>query len=131
MHITNKKKILGALAVAGVVAASGSAFTGGGLGTAPTAGFVGGSVSHSVIGSTVTGVAYDTDEAANLINSVTLTFGDTNVAGKTPTIAFTGGNSAVYNCAPVAASGTTSLCSPAVTDTKQPNSVTGTTVTVV
>jgi hypothetical protein len=129
---TKNKKLLGAAAVAGVVAMTGSAFTAGGLGGNPAAAFVGGSVVQSVEGSSVTSVVYDTDEAANRITSVTLTFGNELVDGKTPTIAFTGGNGKAYTCTQVAlvAGSNTSVCSPSVVGETESNTVATTKITV-
>jgi hypothetical protein len=66
-------KLLGVAAVAGLIAASASAFTAGGI-TAPASAFVGGSVSQDTTGAAVSSVVYDTNEAENKIESVVLTF---------------------------------------------------------
>jgi hypothetical protein len=126
----HKRKFFAALAVAGVVAAGGSAFTGGGIGSNPADQFVGGNVAQNVVGTTVTGVAYDTDEAANTITSVTLTFGNELVDGKTPTLDFTGTGDQPYTCAAVAVGVglNTSVCTP--TGTAAANTVSSTTITV-
>lgn len=91
-------KFLGALAVAGLVAASGSAFTGTGLatsGTAASAQFVGGTVSQAVTGATLTTVAYGfTDTTDTKVSTITLTF-STTADGKTVTVAPSGGGSGV------------------------------------
>jgi hypothetical protein len=123
-------KLFGALAVAGTVAATGSAFTAGGLGASPADEFVGGSVAQNIVGTTVTGVAYDTDEAANTISSVTLTFGNDLVDGKTPTLVFGGTGAQPYTCAEVtvAVGANTSLCSP--DDVAAANTVGSSTITV-
>ncbi len=126
-------KLLGAIAVAALAGTTSSAFTRGGLGSNPADQFVGGSVSQNIVGSTVTGVAYDTDEATNNINSITLTFGNENADGKTPTVDLVGGSTdAAYTCAAVTvgAGSNTSVCSPAVAGTLASNNATSTTITV-
>ena len=126
----NSTTLFSSIAVAGVDAATGSAFTGGGLGSNPADQFVGGSVAQTVVGSTVTGVAYDTNEAANTITSVTLTFGNELVDGKTPTLVFGGTGATAYACAAVtvAEGSNTSVCTPA--GAAAANTVSSTTITV-
>jgi hypothetical protein len=93
MRMTTKKKILGAAAVAGVVAASGSAFTGGGLSnTATQDQFVGGTTSQTVHGATLTAVSYTV--AANIVTHIHLTF-DAAATGHDVTVTFGGGT---YTC---------------------------------
>ncbi len=125
-------KFLTAVAVAGLVAVTGSAFTAGGLGANPAAQFVGGKVTQSVVGTTVTGVVYDTDEAANTISSVTLTFGNELVDGKTPTLVFGGTGTQPYACAAVASGvgANTSVCTPTTLGSPAANTVDSTTITV-
>ncbi len=126
----NSSKFLSAVAVAGLVAATGSAFTAGGMGANPAAQFVGGSVAQNVVGTTVTSVVYDTDEAANTITNVTLTFGNELVDGKTPTLVFGGTGAQAYTCTAVtvAVGANTSVCSPNLTAAA--NTVDSTTITV-
>jgi hypothetical protein len=120
--------LFGILAVGGVIEASSSAFTAGGV-TAPPSAFVGGSISQSITGAALASVVYDTDEAANKITSVTLTFTDSSADAKTPTIAFGGAAvNGAYTCAAVEAAGHTSLCSAA--PTKADNNATNLTITV-
>jgi hypothetical protein len=123
-------KLLSALAVAGVVAATGSAFTAGGLGATPPDQFVGGSVAQTVVGTTVTSVDYNTDETTNTITSVTLTFGNERVDGKTPTLAFGGDGTQPYTCSEVTAAVgvNTSICLP--DGAAAANTVDSTTITV-
>ncbi len=104
-------KVLGAVAVAGLVAASGSAFTAGGLVNGDGASeFVGGSVDQGITGSTVSSIVYDVDEPNNKIVSVALTF-DAAALGKTPTITFTGGTvNGTYTCSAVAVTTFLSTC---------------------
>jgi hypothetical protein len=130
----HKRKFFAALAVAGVVAAGGSAFTAGGLQNLAGADqFVGGSVTQTVSGTTVTGVAYETDAANNNIKSVTLTFGNDAADGTQPTLVFSGPGAENYTCAIVAevvdAKGT-SVCGPAVTGVFAKNTVIDTKITV-
>lgn len=92
-------KLLGAFAVAGLVAATGSAFTATGLDrTAPDTQFVGGTVSQTVTGATLSGLVYGfTDGTKTAVNKVTLTFADAT-GSKVPTIALTGGDAAAFTC---------------------------------
>ena len=124
----NSTKLLGIVAIGGVIAVSGGAWTAGGI-TAPPSAFVGGSVSQTMTGATVASVVYDTDEALNKITSVTLTFSDAAADAKIPTIAFSGAAvNGTYTCAAVEATGHTSLCSAA--PTKADNNATNLTITV-
>ncbi|MCW2600465.1 MAG: hypothetical protein JWM02_2294 [Frankiales bacterium] len=126
-------KLFGMIAAAGLVAAGGSAFTGAGLsttGSAASAQYVGGTVSQSVTGGTLASVAYGFTDATNTaVNQVTLTFADTNTAGKTPTITLAGGSPVTFTCAQITAgTGTTSVCDPTPGDSQ--TGVTGISVTV-
>jgi hypothetical protein len=90
-------KLLGAALVVGVLAATGSAFTGTGVtNNAGASQFVGGTISQSVTGATLSSLVYTFGNApANTaVHSVALTFADGNADGITPTIVFTGGNAA-------------------------------------
>ena len=93
---SNQKKILGAVAVAGVVALTGSAFTAGnGL---PASDVTKGYGSQTISGVTATEVTYNTNTAGDTITSVGLVLtGDTT--GKTIQIAFN-------DAAPATCSGT-------------------------
>lgn len=77
---SNTKKILGAVAVAGIVAASGSAFTGTGISRGAEGqanDFVGGTVTQSVTGATLSSVGYNANPdvpAGTDIDSVSITF---------------------------------------------------------
>jgi hypothetical protein len=87
-------KTLGALVIAGTVAAGGSAFTAGGLGnTVPTA-FIGGSVTQTVSGASLDGVKY-TPAALNpnQISTVDLTFNN-SVVGQDVVVSFDAGGEA-------------------------------------
>lgn len=111
--MTKNITLLGAVAVAGLTAAAGSAFTGTGLST--TAGptqFVGGTVSQSVTGATLSSIVYGyTDGTKTAVSSVTLTFGDAT-GGKTPSVVLTGGTATTFTCAAIDAATFVSLCSP-------------------
>lgn len=131
--MTKNIKLLGAIAVAGVVAATGSAFTGTGLSTTGSAGsaqYVGGTVDQSVTGGTLSSVAYGFVDTTNTaVNEVTLTFADTNTAGKTPSITLAGGTPISFLCEQIVeTTGTTSICSPA--DGASQSGVTSIAVTV-
>jgi hypothetical protein len=71
-------KILGSVAIAGILASGGSAFTGAGLnltGSASSNSFVGGSVTQTVSGAQLKSVAYHTAAAdSKEIDQITLTF---------------------------------------------------------
>ncbi|MDT7550389.1 MAG: hypothetical protein QOE84_2783 [Actinomycetota bacterium] len=116
--MNTKHKLFGALAVAGVIAASGSAFTGTGLGnTAPATQFVGGTVSQTVTGATLAGIAYSfADAPANtLVNSIALTF-TTTADGRTVAVAPAGGTGGTFTC--TAVSSNASTCTFAAADTE-------------
>lgn len=90
-------KIFAALAVAGVAALSGSAFTAGGVTDSSGDGFVGGKVTQSITGAVVTNVEYTLDSTNTNITGVEIA----TKAGETVSIAFAGGttNSATWSCA--------------------------------
>lgn len=84
--MNTKHKLFGAVAVAGVIAASGSAFTGAGLSNnAATSQFVGGSVSQSVSGATLDSIHYVTNTSGTLVTAVNLVFTDDSADTKTVT----------------------------------------------
>jgi hypothetical protein len=109
----NATKIAGGFAVAALVAATGSAFTGTGLatsGTAASAQFVGGTVSQTVTGATLTDISYGfTDTTDTAVNSISLTFSGT-ADGRTVAVAPSGGSGATFTCTAVASNSST--CSP-------------------
>lgn len=95
-------KVLTAVAVAGLAFASGSAFTGTGLST--TAGptqFVGGTVSQSITGATLSDIAYGfgADATKTKVATINLTFTGT-ADGHTVTVAPSGGGAGVgtFSC---------------------------------
>jgi hypothetical protein len=70
-------KILGSVAISGILASGGGAFTAAGLTTTGSAGsgaFVGGSVSQTVHGATLKSVVYRTVGSTNVVDQITLTF---------------------------------------------------------
>jgi hypothetical protein len=102
-------QMAGGVAVAGVVAVGGTALTGSGVtwlgtGTAKTTQFVGGTVSQSVTGAQVTGVAYAfSDGTDTIVSGVTITFHAGDVTGTNAvTLAPSGtgytGNGAEWTC---------------------------------
>jgi hypothetical protein len=111
-------KFLGALAVAGLVAAGGSAFTSTGVtnNAGPTQ-FIGGTVSQSVTGATISTIAYNfSDATKTAVTTIVLTFADAT-GGKTPTLVSTGtGPADVYTCTAIAAGTFISTCSAALPD---------------
>jgi hypothetical protein len=102
MRMNTTKKLIGAVAVAGVLAAGGSAFTGTGVtSTAPSTQFVGGTVSQAVTGATLNNVTYGFSDATNTaINAVTLTFA-ADAVGKSVAIALSGGGTSASSCVDV------------------------------
>ena len=111
--------IIAGLAVAGLAAVGGSAFTGTGVTrTAAATQYVGGTVSQSVTGATLSGVAYAFGDgpANTAVHSVALTFADAAADGKTPAIVFTGGNAVAFTCDVVAVGTHLSTCTTAGAD---------------
>jgi hypothetical protein len=77
MQIRRRTKLIGGAAViAATMLATSGAFTAGGIDDASSDGFVGGKMSQTVSGATVTNVAYDmgADDEGDLIDTVTVTF---------------------------------------------------------
>jgi hypothetical protein len=95
------QKIALALGLGAAALAGGTAFTGTGLATtAPTTQFLGGTVSQSVTGATLSGVDYQFTTPANTeVNSIALTFANT-ADGHTVTVAPTGGTGS-FTCSAV------------------------------
>jgi hypothetical protein len=103
-------KLVGAVAVAGLVAAGGSAFTATGLlNSAGASQYIGGTVTQSVTGATLESIEYGfSDSPANTsVSSVTLGLSG-DVDGKTPGISLTGGTP--FSCTAVVAGSST--CTP-------------------
>jgi hypothetical protein len=117
--MNTKHKLFGALAVAGVIAASGSAFTGTGLGnTAPATQFVGGTVSQTVTGATLAGITYSFADgpADTLVNSIALAF-STTADGRTVAVAPAGGTGGTFTCTDVATNASTCTFVPTLAET--------------
>jgi hypothetical protein len=118
MSIPKRAKLMvAAISVLGAVGIAGTAFTSTGVtttGQAASAQFVGGTVTQSVDGATLSSIAYGFADGTNTaVNAVTLTFANDLTDGMTPTVAFTGGDAeATFTCAAVEATGHTSTCSP-------------------
>lgn len=111
--------VIAGLVLAGLAAGGGAAFTG--TGVASNAGstqYVGGTVSQAVTGATLSSVTYSFGDApANTaVHSVALTFADASTDGKTPTIAFTGGNAVAFTCDVIAVGTHLSTCTTAGAD---------------
>lgn len=83
-------RILGAIAVAGLLAAGSAAFTANGITrTAPGTQFIGGTVSQTVTpGVNLSSIVYNSDGTGTSLTSVDLTF-DANADGLDPTIVLT------------------------------------------
>jgi hypothetical protein len=98
-------KLLGAVAVAGVVALTGSAFTAGN--TLPAAGVTKGYGSQTISGVTATSVTYNTNTAGDTITSVGLVL-TSDTTARTIQIAFN-------DAAPATCSGTGTFATPSTT----------------
>lgn len=107
-------KILTAVAVAGIAFAGGSAFTGTGLTTTVDASqFIGGQVSQTVTGATLSGVDYDfTDTAQGTVNGINLSFAGDTPDGAPVTVTPKGVGGGTFDCTAVStgASPSTSTC---------------------
>jgi hypothetical protein len=104
---------VGVLAVAGLIALNASAFTGTSLkSNAGSSQFVGGTVSQSLTGATLSSIVYSFGDApANtMVHSVALTFADVNSDGRTPTVELTGSAAVVFNCTEIAVTTHLSTC---------------------
>lgn len=130
------KRIKYALAAAALIGAAGSATiasTGTGVATTGTAAspqFVGGTVSQSVTGATLSDIGYSFTDASNTaIDQIVLTFADANTDAKTPTIAFSASTPVDFTCTAVESTGHTSTCTPTANGTSQ-TGATGISVTV-
>ena len=104
-------KIITALSVAGLAVAAGSAFTGTGVATAgqaASAQFVGGTVSQSVTGATLTDISYSfADADANTkVSSIALTFTGT-ADGHAVAAVPTGGSGGTFSCTAVLSNAST------------------------
>ncbi|WP_307612928.1 hypothetical protein [Pseudarthrobacter sp. W1I19] len=123
-------KIVTALSVTGLALAAGSAFTGAGLvNAAGSSQFVGGTVTQSVTGATLTNLEYGFTNATNsdAVNKVTLTFAP-GATGKAVNISLAGGTPADFTCTDIDVDGL-SICDPTVPGTSQ-SGVTNASVTV-
>ena len=119
-----------AVAVVGAGGLAGSAFTASGItNNAGATQFVGGTVSQSVTGATLSSVAYSFGDApANTaVRSALLTFADATTDGMTPTVELSGGNAVAFTCTAIEAIGHTSTCTTAGADR---TGVTGIAITV-
>jgi len=106
MYLSKRVKVVaGVSALLGVVMAGGAAFTAAGLvDTAGSNGFVGGTISQEIDGTSVSNITYtysnptagDGDSDTALITGVALTFGDQYAVSAIPTISFTGTDSGEY-----------------------------------
>jgi hypothetical protein len=106
-------KIVVGTAVAGVVAATGSAFTGTGLtSNAGASQYVGGTITQSITGATLTSIVYSFGDvpANTAVHSVALTFAGSDADGKTPTVSFTGGTVVGFTCTAIDGTTHVSTC---------------------
>ena len=108
MNITKKTRL--AIGVVGLSAAvglaAGGAFTGGGVtNNAPANQFIGGTVSQTVTGATLSTIGYTyTNDAHTIVDTVTLTFADANADGRTPTVTILPTPSTAFVCLPISGS---------------------------
>ncbi|WP_138444665.1 hypothetical protein [Sinomonas susongensis] len=107
-------KILTGLGAAGLALAAGSAFTGTGVtNSAGSTQFLGGTVSQSVTGATLSSIGYGfTDASDTAVNEVTLHFADAT-GGKTPTISLNNGTGTAFTCTAIDGTTFQSTCTPA------------------
>lgn len=123
-------KIITALSVTGLAVAAGSAFTGTGLSTTAGASqFVGGQVTQTVTGATLSGLEYGFVDSTTktAVNKVTLTFAE-GADSKTVTVVLDGGTTAAFDCTVVDPATNVSTCTTAVVGGQ--SGVTSATVTV-
>jgi hypothetical protein len=114
----NPTKVFGAIAVAGLVAAGGSAFTGTGLATnAGATQFVGGTVSQAVTGATLASIVYGYANTTTKtdVNQITLTFTSTQ-DGRAVTATPTGGSGGTFSCPNTAANSSVCTFTPTTTE---------------
>jgi hypothetical protein len=94
-------QLLGGVAVAGAVAAGTTAFTATGLATnAGASGFVGGTISQTVTGATLSSITYHTDTTpGDSVDSITMVFAAT-MAGRTVggTLHYGASSTQTYTC---------------------------------
>jgi hypothetical protein len=116
-------KLITALSVAGLAVAAGSAFTGAGVttdGQAAADQFIGGTVSQTVTGATLERIDYEFAAGGTntAVNKVNLKFtADAKINSKTPALKLHAATEVDFECAPIAADGTTSCTPPeGVTD---------------
>jgi molybdopterin-binding protein len=114
MNLTKRNKIIiGAIALAGAAAVTGSAFTAGGLTDTSNDSFIGGTVDQTISGAVLTDVDYNIG-TANEIDSIAVTVTG-NVAGRVLEIEFYDiANAATgdpYSCTTISGGGT-STCTP-------------------
>jgi hypothetical protein len=111
--------VIGVVGVAGLVALSSSAFTGTGItNSAGPSQFVGGSVSQSIDGATLSSIVYNFGASApanTAVHAVALTFADALTDGKTPTVTLAG-TAIVFNCDAIAVTTHLSTCTTAGAD---------------
>lgn len=122
-------KIISAVAVAGLAFAASAAFTGAGLtNNAGATQFVGGEISQTVTGATLSGISYVFTDATNTaVSGVNLSFADAQANGQQVAITLTDGSAATFTCADIAAQASScTLVDPLVPATN----VTAATITV-
>jgi hypothetical protein len=115
------QKIMLAAGLGIAALAGGTAFTGTGVtDNAGATQFLGGTVSQSVTGATLSNVAYGfADAPANTeVNSITLTFGDAT-GGKTPTISLNNSSGTAFTCTAIDGTTFKSTCTPSTSGTYQ------------
>jgi hypothetical protein len=110
-------KIMTGLAVAGIAAAGGSAFTATGLattGNAASAQFVGGTVTQEVTGGTLSNIEYGyvADGTNTSVNTITLTFANALSNGRAVTATATDGSDGTFGCTAIALASSTCTWTP-------------------
>jgi hypothetical protein len=102
-------KVLGAISIAGVLAAGGAAFTATGITTSSRAAassqFIGGTVGQGVeSGVNLANIAYATNGPGTVVTGIDLTFVGATADGKTPTLVLTAGAGGTAVCSAVVSS---------------------------
>jgi len=133
MNIQKRSKIaIAAVSLAGIVGLGGAAFTGTGVtSNAGAAQFVGGTVTQTVTGATLSTIAYGyTDTTNTAVNQVTLTFADANANTHPVTILLGAATPVAFTCENVGATTTmVATCTPTTPGMSQ-TGLTGVTINV-
>lgn len=106
-------RVAAAVLVAGLAAAGTAAFTGTGVtNNADPSQFVGGTVTQTVSGATLSSIVYgfSDPQAKTAIDTATLTFADGEADTKVPTVVFTASSPEPFTCTAIGGGQHTSVC---------------------